>query len=458
MASSGWTNGQKAMAIMMVILIYVSTMVGLFLLTNPLPPPSSNNTNSTTTTTTNPSEPEAIMYDAIMDLDNFSFYTDYEIDFEMNAPSFVLDSGLSNVVNVQKFSGLENWPAIRSKIEENYFTYIKGCTYSFSSPARPYQQFSEIYDDNYWYEIPSFVSVDSMYHIFHVLYDEALRTMETNNLTIHLERLLSHMIEVSMVQYNTLSEGWWKEQALKNAAFFSVSKKCLLPLWSPPSIVSSAVQVVIGLIDEAEGFNTQWFMHQKEDFSQYIPRGHYTRTEQLKNFFKAMMWLGRMNFRTDPEDDWLLPIQNLEKGRNETAQAILICEVMNEGSSYLRGEDVFRLWRLIYLPTSFFVGESDDLTPVEYHSLASMIYGEDYSLADIQNLELLDDFREHARDLRDPRILSDFMNDYQTMENVTKGMAFLGQRFIPDSYILWQLVHPNVLERFMPTGLDVMNA
>jgi hypothetical protein len=50
------------------------------------------------------------------------------------------------------------------------------------------------------------------------------------------------------------------------------------------------------------------------------------------------------------------------------------------------------------------------------------------------------------------------MWDYEVMENVTKGMAVIGQRYIPDSYILWQLVHPNVEYRNMPKGLDVMCA
>ena len=33
------------------------------------------------------------------------------------------------------------------------------------------------------------------------------------------------------------------------------------------------------------------------DFSQFEPRGHYTNTEQLKRYFRAMMWLGRIDFR-----------------------------------------------------------------------------------------------------------------------------------------------------------------
>ena len=34
-----------------------------------------------------------------------------------------------------------------------------------------------------------------------------------------------------------------------------------------------------------------------EDFSQFKPRGHYTDRAELTSYFKAMMWLGRIDFR-----------------------------------------------------------------------------------------------------------------------------------------------------------------
>jgi hypothetical protein len=34
-----------------------------------------------------------------------------------------------------------------------------------------------------------------------------------------------------------------------------------------------------------------------EDFSQFEPRGHYTDSDVLKRYFRAMMWLGRIDLR-----------------------------------------------------------------------------------------------------------------------------------------------------------------
>ncbi|MBP5792523.1 MAG: DUF3160 domain-containing protein, partial [Spirochaetaceae bacterium] len=39
-----------------------------------------------------------------------------------------------------------------------------------------------------------------------------------------------------------------------------------------------------------------------EDYSQYKPRGHYTKNERLKAYFRTMMWFGRINFcLADPD-------------------------------------------------------------------------------------------------------------------------------------------------------------
>ena len=40
--------------------------------------------------------------------------------------------------------------------------------------------------------------------------------------------------------------------------------------------------------------------------------------------------------------------------------------------------------------------------------------------------------------------------------DITKGFRFMGQRFIPDSYMFQNLVHDKVKGRAFPLGLDVM--
>ena len=56
-----------------------------------------------------------------------------------------------------------------------------------------------------------------------------------------------------------------------------------------------------------------------EDYSQYLPRGHYTRSMRLKNYFLAMMWHGRMTFLLTGGDEG--SIVSAEEATVQTAAA-----------------------------------------------------------------------------------------------------------------------------------------
>lgn len=396
------------------------------------------------------------------DLDNdlvpatFAEYHDYELPFTANAPDYYLEPDLSNVLNLEDFRS-SHWfgwsDAIEAEIAEKYYAI----------PGSYVPEFQTIYNINHWYEIPSFVTTDAVLHAYHALYDIALRNIENDTLYHQLSLLSKHQVNASLQLHSQVSDPSLKEAALRNIAFFSVAAKLLDPYWTAPLIVADDVQAVLTLIGNADGFSTNWFMHQKEDFSQYIPRGHYTKSTSLGRFFKAMMWYGRIGFRLLPADDWLTVIENREKGRNETRQAILATLALFQESSFMPGAGAARgNWSSIYGITSFFVGTSDDLSPFEYNVLIDEVFKAPLNIELLANDTLVDIFISTAFSCRDPKILSGWLIDSADVENATKGFRFMGQRFIPDSYVLGQLVYKNVgtplYPRLMPKGLDVMAA
>jgi hypothetical protein len=382
----------------------------------------------------------------------FAEYFDYEHAINMSAPQYELDENLSNVLNLDKYLDDSYWtPEVQAQIQNNYFAAIPGAT----------SQFADLYLDNYEELYPSFVTADSLLHAYHVIFDAVLQRCEENNFTTYIVNLTRHMVEVTQKQCDLFTATRWQQAALKNLAFFSVALNLLDSGWVPPVSVSVWVNKVISLMNSADGFNTGWFMGQNEDFSQYTPRGHYTQTSTLEAYFKALMWYGRIGFRLYPSDDWLTPQMNDERGMDETAQAILMTQALMENSSvFPQVGEANRTWASIYDTTSFFVGVSDDLTPYEYSKMIDLVYGENPSIALLQSEAYLRVFRNRTATCRNPEILSGYLMD--TAGNVsvnTKGLRFMGQRYIPDSYILGQLVYKNVaLPRTMPKGLDVMAA
>jgi len=189
-----------------------------------------------------------------------------------------------------------------------------------------------------------------------------------------------------------------------------------------------------------------------EDYSQYIPRGHYTKSEDLQKYFKTMMWYGRMTFRQKSED--------------ETRSAILMSFALGQR------EANFTNWEKIYEPTNFFVGKSDDITFYQYSDILKRVYGDDVNhdkLLDPDNFVI---FMGQAKELEPPQLNSMpvFESSIQPdREKEIKGFRFVGQRFTVDASIFQRLICREVGNkhgtmdcggslrdsRMLPKGLDI---
>ncbi|MHA2352268.1 MAG: DUF3160 domain-containing protein [Candidatus Thorarchaeota archaeon] len=378
-------------------------------------------------------------------LHSFSEFNPYSEDINVSSTIYSVAPDLSNVTI---HSGLPSLTDVQvESLEQNGFVVV---------PQNEYDQIYRILDSHYWPSIPSFVTSDAVLHSFHVLYDMSLRVVESLSFWDLLGNLTLSMLNSSYDQYESAPEGRWKDAALRNVAYFSVALKLLNNESIIPVEVEADVAQVLSLIEEHADFSSEWFMNQMEDFTQYVPRGHYTRTDELKRYFNAMIWYGRITLRLIPSGS--LPTDDI--GRNETAQAVLLTLALDDPLSTL-SENVTgtEVWDALYEPICFYVGAADDLTPREYYGTITEIYGEDPSLASLDNTTLLDQLIQRLVEIRLPQILSGWLEPGGQL-NQTMGLRFMGQRFVPDSFILGQLVYPHVgtmgNPRTMPSGLDVM--
>lgn len=382
---------------------------------------------------------------------DFADFVPYEDPFTPNAPSYSVYAGLSNIANLGDFPTIP--VDVKNQIALNGFAVI---------PQNEFTQIHEILEHNDENFIPSFVSSDAVLHAYHVLYDLALREVEVYSFWDILGNLTESMLDHTYTQYQTAPEGRWKDAALRNLMFFTVAltlidNETIIPPAFPVE-VEPAVNEVLELIENHDQMTENWFMGYKEDFTQFVPRGHYTRSELLSKYFQAMMWYGRVSFRLQPNAP---PLSN-EKGMNNTAQAILLSLAMTAEVTGLSGSPTgLVVWDAIYEPTAFFVGSADDLVPSDYLDVIEGIYGSEVDISDLDDDYLLEQFIDEALKLREPLILGHPIPDIADL-NQTMGLRFMGQRYVPDSYILGQLVYENVgtilIPRLMPMGLDVMAA
>ena len=337
--------------------------------------------------------------------------------------------------SIDSFFGLNS--AQKNLLKNNGFVGIREDEHNFND-------FSIAYNALKTNRMPIFVTTDSILHTHHVFFDDTLRFIEEEYLINYSENMTIGMLERAEQQYlNT--NGEIKELARKNVAYFSIALKLIKPNASIPSYVSDIVNEELSLIEAHKAFIwSPLFVEYMEDYSQYKPRGHYTRSEALKRYFKEMMWYGRMMFRI--------------KSDNETKQAIMIADGMRTACYDGYASD---FWEKIYQVTTFFVGYSDDLTYKEYLNVTNQVYenlSEDYH--ELTNTSKLEGFKEKIKEMRIPKICSSFVLDIQNVINETQGLRFMGQRFIPDSYMFQELVYDKVgtrdKPRLFPKGLDVM--
>lgn len=306
-----------------------------------------------------------------------------------------------------------------------------------------YKEISDIYLECKDTNQPIFITTDAVLHTGHIFFDYLLRILEVEKLYDSAVELTDRMLELSTKQYNEASSEEVKEAAKLNIGFFAVAKRQFEPEYQVDYGLNELVEQECENIRNHKGLEFRELLtyikspsiyqtpYAYEDYSQYIPRGHYTRNEKLKNYFKAMMWYGRIDFKLRPASEE----PAITYGKKMTLQAILMADV------FLRDEKSFKLWKMIYEPTVYFVGKTDDLYVDDYIKLIEEIFPSNESVDKYDNQKKLAEFIDKAIRLRAPKILSSlaFAEDGDFRVS-TQGFRFMGQRFIPDSYMFQELV------------------
>lgn len=335
-----------------------------------------------------------------------------------------LINSLSDIENISRFGDFTDGQ--KKMLLENYF---------FIAPFDSEQPFY-IYEFNGYNYIPSFITSDSILHSFHMFYDYTLRSLETDHFTSLLENMTSRMLQNSMEQYENFKDKSLKDAAAKNTAYFAVAMSLLDPDKgiSIPEEINDMVEKELEKVNAAEVRESSEIFDFSLDYSQFKPRGHYTRSDELKRYFKASMWYGTVPFPFLMDD---APAYGCIR-----QASMMTVALVNDPEAY--GD-----YRELYDIIAFMVGKTDDLNVYDYEELLKTAMGGSISLEKLSDTEVLDSIIEEAKKLPLPMIQQDLLN-------IPGGIQFrlLGQRYIPDSRILQEL--SNYKYRPFPKGLDVM--
>ncbi|HOX18979.1 MAG TPA: DUF3160 domain-containing protein, partial [Spirochaetales bacterium] len=230
-----------------------------------------------------------------------------------------------------------------------------------------------------------------------------------------------------------------------------------------------AVRKTLALIEAHEGWDKDPLILYDEDFSQYKPRGHYTRNAALGQYFKAMMWFGRihayMALRGGQSYVWAnedpkAPDTSTGLSLRLTPMAVLLNRLALEDPSLVDA------WRELFDPISYLIGISDDLSLDDVMPFVRKNPVADFPAWTADEDAIKDFVRKAAGELRPPRIAGNSVVYVPSGEGDTPplGWRLFGQRFTWDSAVHMQTSFPRLppndemIPRYWVSGLDLMKA
>jgi len=360
------------------------------------------------------------------------YYEPYVLNFEPNAPGYMLPLDINDIVNFDYVNSITDINSVSNLIRQNGFSILEG----FGDNL--YEEYVSISDAGF----PVFVTTDSLLHAFHIQFDWSLMTIERHQLVSSILDMTIALKNNSLQQYNQFEDDL-KEAAKRNVAYFSVAQKILDPNCEVLEIVSEVVSRELSKINTHRGLVPSDIFIYEEDYSQYVPRGHYMRSEALIRYFKTMIWYGRMGFLLNGGRDFLISEHD---AKIQTLQAILLVNSLEKVQAGKR--TAFEILERAYKITSFFIGLSDDLTPFDYLSVSNKVLGKEFDPSDLTVPGNLDIFKNELMRLPPPHIHGGIGGIAKeplgkALEN-TKGMRLLGQRCVPDSRMFQNLIYPEI--------------
>ncbi|MEA3266705.1 MAG: DUF3160 domain-containing protein, partial [Candidatus Fermentibacteria bacterium] len=278
------------------------------------------------------------------------FYTPVEYASTPGMEELSLPLATEDVINLLPVLLLADLPYTPDILVENGFAVIPMGTPA-DNPVRVFENLDRR-------DQPIFVSSGIPLHMLHIFFDQILQQVETENLSPDLLVICRELYQSNLNRNNAL-----------NASFFAVPLVFLDEEFSPHSSIAEQVNLEIELMRAHGGFDYSPIFGYKEDYSQYVPRGHYTASPELENYFMAMMYMGRITFLltggdpNGPDEEFLVSEETAEE---MTQAALLIVSDLNTIQS--DGAPLKYKWQRIYEITAFFAGFADDLSASQYQT------------------------------------------------------------------------------------------
>ncbi|MEM7130885.1 MAG: DUF3160 domain-containing protein [Chloroflexota bacterium] len=323
-----------------------------------------------------------------------------------------------------------------------------------------WERFLTAYAWIYWKDLPVLVTTDAILHAFHQSYVDILADLERSTLKPQLAEMLETTRSTLAEQQEATTDADLVPLYVDVDSYLAVATHLLQETESEDATVQHYVTLAT---DANEHAAVELFVSIPEpsksiDFTLFEPRAQYAEIPELQGYFRAMSWLGLVDFRFvayDPETND--PILDQEA----IAAAAILRNAIDETDQRLR-------WGVINDLLELFIGPSDNTTLSDFDRFladADLAGPAEILAADEEPLmDLLT-----TNDYGQQRITGQLLErsfDNSSDQPIPRPTSFLilGQRFALDSFVFSELVHDRIIvngfpvKRALPSPLDAMAA
>ena len=328
---------------------------------------------------------------------------------------------MANVVNPALMKDVD--PALWTMLGQNGFAIV---------PAR-HQQLFHVYEQNDYHEFPAFVTTDLYLQLYHLYFDCMLREVEQQKMDSLVEMLCLEGYRAMYVLTQT-DQPQIVERARWLCDYFAVALNLDGKHHMGFANKSALVEIEKIMNSQDDFSNFLGYTDTKFAYSLFKPRGHYTRNARLEHYFRTMMWLQTVPFRTDNE--------------TQLANALILADWLNNNAKALS------IYKNITEPMTYLMGQPDNVSITQ---VADIIKNKNLSikqlLADQQQMQAI---RQQVEQIakQQTRIKPKFNYSGKYKINL------MPQRYQPDAEVLQEMVdyESETTKRDIPKGLDVFAA
>jgi hypothetical protein len=296
-------------------------------------------------------------------------------------------------------------------------------------------------DQIHQYDLPVLITTDALLHSVYLSYDNILAELEETLLAGSLESILS-------ASYDYAGKVYGPEQHGKDVLELTGTALFLLNRNRGDVEKTASIATHLKDIDDQLMRGTRIFGQDTNiDYSQFKPRGHYTRTPKLAAYFQAMMWLSRADLSFDLRAQ--APGKTDPKFTRMKKDALTLWDcVINSGS--------YPAWLEFNRYVEYLVGMSDGLNMKGMGSVAQGL-----------GVKGVPEFLKAFPEARFDSVVKAGSYGAQAILSQAKTFdagaadpdlspifSFMPQRFILDSYTFSQAVFP-ITGELMPSSLQI---